>query len=40
MTAYQSGAMLDSWDEYFKFNIWDDAVKTSGVDPEFYKLSN
>ena len=30
------GARLDGWDEYFRYDIWQDAMKKCGIDPEFY----
>ena len=32
----KNGARLDGWDEYFRYDIWLDAFKTCGIDPEFY----
>ena len=34
--AAKSGARLDGWDEYFRYDIWLDAFKTCGIDPNFY----
>lgn len=34
--AVRSGARLDGWDEYFRFDVWMDAFRTCGVDPNFY----
>ena len=34
--AAKNGARLDGWDEYFRYDIWLDAFKTCGIDPEFY----
>ena len=34
--AVKNGARLDGWDEYFRYDIWLDAFKTCGIDPEFY----
>ena len=34
--ASAHGAMLDGWDEYFCYDIWLDALKACGIDPEFY----
>lgn len=31
-----NGAKLDGWDEYFRYDIWQDAMKKCGIDPEFY----
>ena len=30
------GARLDGWDEYFRYDIWMDAMKKCGIDPEYY----
>ena len=34
--ASEHGAMLDGWDEYFRYDIWLEALKACGIDPEFY----
>lgn len=34
--AAKNGARLDGWDEYFRYDIWLDAFKACGIDPEFY----
>jgi len=34
--ASEQGAMLDGWDEYFRYDLWLDALKACGIDPEFY----
>ena len=34
--ACEHGAMLDGWDEYFRYDIWQDALQACGIDPEFY----
>ena len=34
--ASQNGSMLDGWDEYFRYDIWQDALQQCGIDPEFY----
>ena len=33
-----NGAHLDGWDEYFRYDIWLDAFKKCGVDPNFYTI--
>ena len=33
-----NGACLDGWDEYFRYDIWLDAFKKCGVDPNFYTI--
>lgn len=32
------GARLDGWDEYFRYELWLDAFKTCGVDPDYYTV--
>ena len=34
--AAKNGARLDGWDEYFRYDIWQDAFKKCGVDASFY----
>ena len=34
--AVRKGAKLDGWDEYFRYDIWQDAMKECGINPEFY----
>ena len=34
--AFKNGAKFDGWSEYFNYEIWMDAFKKCGVDPEFY----
>ena len=36
--AVRSGAHLDGWDEYFRYDIWQDAFRKCGVDPDFYTV--
>ena len=36
--AARNGAKLDGWDEYFNYQIWMDAFKTCGVDPDYYTV--
>lgn len=36
--AAKNGAMLDGWDEYFNYQVWMDAFKTCGIDPDFYTV--
>ena len=36
--AARYGAKLDGWDEYFNYQIWMDAFKTCGVDPDYYTI--
>ena len=34
--AAKNGARLDGWDEYFRYDIWQDAFKKCGIDMSFY----
>jgi len=34
----KNGAKLDGWDEYFNYGIWFDALKTCGIDGDFYTV--
>ena len=34
--AVRHGARLDGWDEYFDYQIWEEAFAACGVDPAFY----
>jgi len=34
--AFEKGAKFDGWSEYFKFDIWMDAIKECGIDGDFY----
>lgn len=34
--ASRNGAMLDGWDEYFRYDIWQDALQQCGIDAHFY----
>ena len=34
--AVRHGARLDAWDEYFRYDLWMDAFRACGVDPDFY----
>lgn len=36
LSAWRRGAGFDSWDEHFKFSIWQDAFKENNLDPAFY----
>ena len=36
--AVKSGARLDGWDEFFRYDIWMDAFRACGVDPNFYTI--
>ena len=34
--ASLQGAKLDGWDEYFRYDIWQDAMKKHGINADFY----
>ena len=34
--AVELGAKMDGWDEYFRYDLWMDAFRDCGIDPEFY----
>jgi len=36
--AVRNGAKLDGWDEYFNYGIWFDALKTCGINGDFYTI--
>ncbi len=36
--AAANGARLDGWDEYFRYDIWLDAFRKLGIDPDFYTV--
>ena len=36
--AVQLGARLDGWDEFFRYDLWLDAFRACGVDPNYYTL--
>lgn len=36
--AVKNGARLDGWDEYFRYDLWLDAFRKCGVDPDFYTV--
>ena len=36
--AVKQGARLDGWDEYFRYDLWQDAFQKCGVDPDFYTV--
>ena len=35
-SAMLAGARLDSWDEHFDWQLWQQAFEDSGIDPAFY----
>ncbi len=34
--AVEHGARLDGWNEYFRYDVWLDAFRACGIDPDFY----
>ena len=36
--AVKRGARLDGWDEHFRYDLWLDAFRDCGVDPDFYTV--
>lgn len=36
VSAYENGAKFDGWGEYFKFDIWNEALDKHNIDPDFY----
>lgn len=36
--AMKRGARLDGWDEYFSYQIWQEAFEACGIDPDFYTV--
>lgn len=36
--AVRSGARLDGWDEFFRYDLWTDAFRECGIDPDFYTV--
>lgn len=35
-TAWKKGCTLDSWDEHFRYDLWQEAFEECGVDTGFY----
>jgi radical SAM family uncharacterized protein len=35
-TAYRKGCWLDTWEEFFHFERWQEAFRECGLDPDFY----
>jgi radical SAM family uncharacterized protein len=35
LNLFRKGARFDAWDDHFKRELWDSALKEEGVDPEF-----
>ncbi len=38
LEAYRRGALYDSWTDYFRDEIWQEAFAACGIDPDFYTL--
>ena len=38
LEAYRLGCIFDSWDEYFRYDLWMKAFENTGVDIGFYNL--
>ena len=36
LKAYESGCIYDAWSETFDKHKWEQAIKETGIDPEFY----
>lgn len=36
LKAYELGARFDSWSEHFKKSIWEEAIQSTGITPDFY----
>jgi len=36
MSAWNKGCRFDQWKEHFKYRLWQDAFRDTGVDPDFY----
>ncbi len=36
--AVELGAKMDGWDEYFRYDLWLDAFRDCGIDPDFYTV--
>lgn len=36
--AWELGCRFDSWEQHFKYRIWEEAFNQCGIDPEFYAL--
>ncbi len=35
-TAWKKGCRLDGWNEFFRYDLWMDAFRECGLDPDFY----
>ena len=38
LEAYRLGCIFDSWDEYFRYDLWMQAFENTGTDAAFYNL--
>lgn len=36
--AVKNGARLDGWDEYFRYDLWQDAFRACGISEDFYTV--
>ncbi len=36
--AYELGAIFDAWSEFYHQEIWDEAFRLEGIDPDFYTM--
>ena len=38
LKAQEKGVRFDGWQEYFNYDLWMEAFKEAGIDPDFYNL--
>ena len=38
LRAHELGCKLDGWDEYFRYDLWMQAFRDCGVDPDYYTV--
>lgn len=38
LKAWEMGVKFDGWSEHFKYDVWMDAFRDTGIDPDFYNL--
>ncbi|MGB5159379.1 TIGR03960 family B12-binding radical SAM protein [Desulfobacterium sp. N47] len=36
VTAYEKGCRFDGWSDRFRFDLWEEAISSAGIDPAFY----
>ena len=36
--AYRLGASFDAWNEFFRYELWQQAFSETGIDPDFYTM--